>query len=389
MKPQKIYYWFTAFQAVTMFCFAATYVPFLLEIGLTLSQISLVNVGFWITIILMEVPTGMLADGNSRSWAIRIALILQVLGFLCMALADNFWYILASEIVIGLSFTFLSGIDKAWITDALHRYNCEEKPISVFAKATAIRGILAIPSAIIGALLGSYSLRAVWYLSIALAIANLVFVIRQMNGQGEPIQRVSEKEALMRSIRCLVTSPALIWAVAATMVIGFCTPFNHYWIPYFKADIPQAWLGIAFAVIYAPGVIGACLIQRLKIKRSQEGAIVLLSLAATGLGLGILNFTPGIALPLCFIAIHEIGRGSFAPVMDSFIQHRIKSEFRATFGSINSLLSRLGNGGILVATSVYMYGKADSKTDICEVFLIAGGLIIAGAIVLRIFKPRG
>lgn len=389
MKSSTIYYWFTAIQALAFFCFAATYVPYLTEIGLTLSQISLVNVGFWVTIILMEVPTGMLADGKSRSWAIRIALIMQALGLFCMSLANSVWIVLVAEIVIGLSFSFLSGIDTAWITDALKREESSEQPIKVFAKATAIRGFIAIPTAICGALIGSYSLRAVWYICIGFSLINLLFVGKNMNGQGEPITRVSEKEALRRSIKCLRTSPALIWAVIATMVLGFCTPFNHYWIPYFRADIPQAWLGVAFAVIYAPSVIGACLIQRMMINRAQEGRVILISLAAAGFGLAMLSFTPGLALPLCCIAIHEIGRGAFAPVMQSFVQHRIKSEFRATFGSINSLLSRLGNGGILIATGIYMQGKADSHVDVCEVFLITGGMIMISAIVLKILKPRG
>lgn len=388
MKPQHIYYWFTAMHAVSMFCFAATYIPFLQEIGLTLSQISLVNVGFWITIILMEIPTGMLADGKSRSWAIKLALIIQALGLFCMGLANNVWFVLVAEIIVGLSFSFLSGIDKAWITDALTREECGEQPIKVFAKATAIRGFIAIPAAICGSLIGSYSLRAVWWVSIGFALVNLLFVAKNMNGQGEPIHRVSEKEALRRSIKCLKTTPSLIWAVIATIVLGLCTPYNHYWIPYFKAEIPQIWLGAAFAVIYAPYAIGGCLIQRLSIKPGQEGSVIILSLLATGLGLALLNFTPGLALPLCCTAIHEIGRGAFAPVMDSFIQHRIKSEFRATFGSINSLLSRLGNGGILIAVGLYMHGKADSKADICEVFLLTGGMILIGTMILYIIKPR-
>ena len=83
---------------------AATYVPWLLSLGLSLSQVMLINTGFWLAIVLFEIPTGMLADARSRAWSLRIGFILPAIGMTIRFFADDFGEALASEIIDGIGY---------------------------------------------------------------------------------------------------------------------------------------------------------------------------------------------------------------------------------------------------------------------------------------------
>lgn len=377
-----------ALQSITFCSYAVTYVPFLQEIGLSLNEIALINAAFWFTIILMEVPTGMLADGKSRSWAIRLALILQILALCFFFIAENVWTALIGEVMAGISFSFLSGIETAWVTDAMKRDGEEDGLRNIFARSSIVRGLVAPPAALVGCAIGLLSLRATWLIGILTAIICLCFAVKHMNGQGEPIQRVSEYEALKQSLQKLRTNRELIWVVLATLSLGLCVPFNTYWIPYFQFELDQIWMGVIFSVIFCPVALGGWIVKRFIISKNQEAVWIAFSLFLSGVGLFAISYTPGIALPVAFILLHEAGRGAFGPVTESFIQHRIESQYRATFGSIKSLLSRLGNGGILILVAWYMSGREDSKIDICQVFFACGGIIMLASVILWLCRKR-
>ncbi|NQV90113.1 hypothetical protein HQ487_01760 [Candidatus Uhrbacteria bacterium] len=72
MSATRTYYVFTAFIYIGLGATVTAYTPFLQSIGLSLSQIALVNAIFWSVIILSELPTGMLADGRSRAYSLKL-----------------------------------------------------------------------------------------------------------------------------------------------------------------------------------------------------------------------------------------------------------------------------------------------------------------------------
>src|SRR5690349_7254540 len=142
-NPARAYLLFTAINAAVFSLMAATYVPFLLSIGLTLSQVTAVNVIFWVAIVVFELPTGMLADARSRTWSLRIGYLLYTIGFLGYFFAKSFAVVAVCELIDGIGFTFFSGVQQAWIADALVKHNRGHERGKVFAEATMIRGAVS------------------------------------------------------------------------------------------------------------------------------------------------------------------------------------------------------------------------------------------------------
>src|SRR5688572_10336557 len=92
-----------------------------LQVGMSIADIAFVNIVFWTTIILMELPTGMLADGKSRIWSVRIGIACFALGCFAYANVQGVGTALIGEIALGVGFAFVSGAESAWITDALKK----------------------------------------------------------------------------------------------------------------------------------------------------------------------------------------------------------------------------------------------------------------------------
>jgi MFS family permease len=71
--------------------------------------------------LVCEVPAGVFADTVSRKWSLVISQVLMGTAMLTTGLVDTFPALLATQVLWGISWTFASGSDVAWITDELDR----------------------------------------------------------------------------------------------------------------------------------------------------------------------------------------------------------------------------------------------------------------------------
>lgn len=89
------------------------------EAGLSPFQLVAIGTAQHLTALAFEVPTGVVADTLSRKWSIVIAHALMGTGMLATGLVTSFPALAATQMLWGLSWTFCSGADVAWLTDEL------------------------------------------------------------------------------------------------------------------------------------------------------------------------------------------------------------------------------------------------------------------------------
>ena len=87
--------------------------------GFSPLQLVLVGTTLELTVLLCEVPTGVVADVYSRRLSIIIGLCLVGLGFLVEGLLPLFSAILFAQVLWGLGYTFTSGSTQAWLSDEI------------------------------------------------------------------------------------------------------------------------------------------------------------------------------------------------------------------------------------------------------------------------------
>lgn len=387
-NPRTTYYWFQALLTAGFTGTVTAYTPFLRSIGLSLSEIALINVTFWFTVIAAELPTGLFADGRGRGWSVKIGATIHALGAFVYFTAQGFWSALAGEVIVGIGGAFVSGALSAWITDALTRRGETGELRRVFATAGIWRGVAALGAGFLGAYVGAWSLRTAWLLDAIFLAAAAFVAFHSMRDEGEPDERIPELEAFRKSVALLCSRPALQWGVAASVIFGLVVPFNHYWSLYFRAETSQIGLGLIWIVIYVTVTTSGFLVRHVRVPQGSEWHLIELVLVAAGLGLGGMGLASGLVIPISFTIIHEVGRGAFEPLIDSFTQHRMESSYRATYGSLHSLLGRIGFGLTLVGVWLGTHGLPNTIPTIRAVLLICGTLLAVFVLLLWLFRPR-
>ena len=152
---------------------------FLLDAGLDIFQVFIVNAAFTAGMVLFEVPTGVVADsaGRRRSFLLSaFTLMLGTLGYLVAAAVDGgvVPFVFAS-LLLGLGYTFYSGAVEAWLVDALAATGYEAPLDRVFARGSMVSGVAMIVGSIGGGLLGAINLS--WPFVVRAGLLAIVFVV--------------------------------------------------------------------------------------------------------------------------------------------------------------------------------------------------------------------
>ncbi|MEK7102264.1 MAG: MFS transporter, partial [Patescibacteria group bacterium] len=338
---------------------------------------------------LAEVPTGMLADGRGRAWSLKMGALVSFVGAALYMTATGLYSAMFAEAVIAIGTAFLSGADSAWLADALTRAGRAQTLRRAYATAGMWSGAIGIVGGIAGALLALQGYRFIWVVMMVTAPLAWALAHYRMNHMGEAIDPLTEREALRASVRALRSSPALRWVIVAAVLFGAVVSFNHYWAPYFERYGGQMGLAGIWTLMYGSLVVASWFARRLTLPLGSEARWLALALLLAGAGLMALPFSPWLATSLALVVVHELGRGLFAPLAETFVQHRVESGYRATYGSLQSFL---GKGGFMAASLVVWLaigGEPNTTDTIAKVWLSAGGMIVLGVAILYWFRPRG
>lgn len=371
------------------------YIPYLLDVGLTQSDIFLVNVAFWLVIAGTEVATGALADRHSRGWAVRIGLLLSAIGTALYAsamLTDKRWLIMAialtAEVLEGLGVSSMNGAQQAWISDALIHEKREDELANVLAKAAKWGSIGLVSGGALSFLLFKLGYLTGWMTRAAFILFTLAICAKWMNGEGEPKTRTGIVTALKSSGSALRDDYGLKWIAVAAVVFGLILPFNLTWVPHFNRTLGEGYgMGIWLA-INTGLMVGAYSVQKLPRLNKQTGKSLPLALGFAGIGLASLGVFGGAVWSFMFVMLHELGRGMFQPLVDSYIYRRVGSEFKATYGSLHSMISRAGFALALLGNWLAVRKLGEESAD-TVVWLVCGVLLVAFGSILWLVRPKG
>lgn len=385
MKATHTYYLFTLLFRFGIGATATLYVPWLFEIGLTFSQVALLNAIFWTSVILLEIPTGMLADGRGRGWSIKIGAFIYGFGALYYSQVTGFSGAVFAEVILAIGFTFLSGATVAWIVDAPDR---DDDLQSIQANVNTISGVTTVAATLIAVRLTVFlGAMVYWYMLAVFCLLAAALAWHSMQGR-EPEHPMKEFEALKYSVAHLRASKDLRWAVAAQAVTGLFGTFNMYWALLMLMYVNKIELGWIWALMYLSMAASGPLVSSRWGHKIGPAFGITISIALAGIPMMFFGLTTPVVSWLVLIAIHEFARGTFRPYLDTFINDRIASGYRATFGSLASFIGSIGMVVTLLGASAYMAFYESNAETIIQLWTITGALLVLSSVLLYIFRPN-
>jgi MFS family permease len=119
--------------------------------GMTIQMVVYTEIIFAVTVVLLEVPTGIIADKWGRKQMIVLSTLLECFMFLILVFATEFWHFAAAIFLAGIARSASSGSENAMLYDSLLQNGQEQ----AFEKYLGRLNVCDFTAAIIAALCGS------------------------------------------------------------------------------------------------------------------------------------------------------------------------------------------------------------------------------------------
>ncbi|WP_309121853.1 MFS transporter [Paenibacillus sp.] len=317
--------------------------------GMTIEHVVYTEILYAVTIVLLEVPTGILADRFGRKKLVVLAAALGCAEFLILLYAQTFWHFAAVVVLAGIASAASSGSENALLYDSLRRHGRERQFEQKLGRLNGIDFGAAILAALSGGwLAGRFDLELNYWLSLIGAVAGLGFALSlaeppvsaEEKGEAIPIRRyVAEAWRFFRSrgdVRLVLV---------AAMVVGASFDYvDEFWQLYLdRFGVPLAWFGPFSAALLALQLPGSLLADSLRRRVPTRGLLAAI-VAVFALGLGFVAAGPGLAGAAALLAVC-FASGVVDPLATGYLHHRIDGTMRATIDSFQSLA---GNGVAMV-----------------------------------------
>lgn len=365
--------------------FFVTYVPFLLEKGMNLLEVNIINSFFMIFVILGEMPTGSFADNFGRHRSLSLACLLSFFGFLLYYFSSSFIMFILAEAVLALGHTFHSGALEAWLVDSLKKRGEESLSVKVFAYEPTFRSIGVLVGVLIGAYIGEFDLSMPW-LSSAILIF-IIFILSLFLKENYRQKDTNQKrDNLGKQFKTAWNFGIMNKDLVFIMTFGACLAFtvqaiNMQWPVIFQNehDFSSFMLGWLFVGVVSAVSLGAHLAHKLKRFLSEKQAIIIPQLV-TAIGIILCSYVSITSFMVTFFLLHEFSRGMLGPLRQEFINRRIESKNRATLLSLNSIFVTAG-----ALVGLLFSGLIANAQSISTAWFISGSILL---VVVTIFSLR-
>ena len=366
--------------------------------GLSLAEIGLLFTVHGIVVLVLELPTGGLADALGRRPVVVAGAVLHLGSCLVFATATSFPGFLAGILAMGVGRALDSGPVEAWYVDTVHRIDRAADVAPGLSRHSAADGGSLAAGAIIGgflpALLGGAGAKTLALPFLAAAALDVVFVVAvvRLLTEDRPPREGGVGRALVAgaravpgavtaAVRLSVTDGPMRLVLVLTAVGGVGLVACELLGPVRFADLAggrddgAAVYGTVLAISFAVAAAGAMAAPSLR--RLLGGSTRWTCALLLGCGAAAMTALAGPDVLLVAgagFAVHYLAHGSTWPLLGAVLHSRVDAAHRATAVSAMSLAMALGgivgNLGVPALAAAVSTGAA---------FLAVGVVVLLGA----------
>lgn len=368
----KVAKWFMLFMPIV--------VPFYESNSLSMKDIMVLQAIYSVAIVVLEIPSGYLADVIGRKKTLILGAVFGTLGFITYSLSFGFWGFLVAEIILGVGQSCISGADSAMLYDSLLERGQEKQYTRYEGRITALGNLAEAVAGILGGLLAGLTLRAPYYAQSLVAFISLPAAMT-LKEPARHVQLVKTgfleivriaRFALFgdRSLRRNIFFSAITGTATLTMA-WFAQPFFEY------AMIDLAWFGLLWTTLNLTVAITSYTAHHTESFLGQKRSIILIALMIPLGYLALSRFhTP---LGLVVLYLFYLVRGFATPVLKDYINRATASHVRATVLSVRNFIIRL-----LFAVTGPLLGWAKDIYSLPVALALSGIIFLALSIIAGI-----
>lgn len=299
--------------------------------------------------LLLELPSGAIADMIGRKATVIFGRSLGVIGFALMAFTHSFWPFLIGNSLYLANWAFESGALDALLYDSL-KENGEEKVHfqAVQAKSFLYATIGMAAASILGGYIYPYGSQLPYLATAIVAIGSLVSAFWLEEPALDTI-KVSFRSYLKQNWEGMthIFRHPLIRSISIFSILINFIAYVGLWYLYeprlVEGGFPAEWMGYLVAGTYLIRALGTKLIPYVMKKLNDHQIPIFLALSQM-LGSG-LSFVEGRVGAIVSVYTRKMNDGMRIPILARLQNDEIESRYRATSLSAISLL-----GNVLIST---------------------------------------
>lgn len=360
--------------------------------GLSLSEIGLAAAAQGLVVLLLELPTGGLADSLGRKRVLIASSLVGMSSVSIYLLADTFGAFFAAFTLQGVFRALDSGPLEAWFVDATHAADPDASIHRGLSGAGVVLGIAIAAGALLSGLLvaweplaGVEPLAFPVMVSLGLQVASLIGLlllmsdVRQERGWSAAVNAARETPAAIGGgLRLLRDNRVLLALVAVELFWGFGMATFESFTPLRLAEVlsdtdrAAVITGPAASAAWLVSAAGAATVpwlgRRIGLAPAAGMLRILQGLAVVGIGMA--TGVPGVIAAYLFAYLFH---GASNPAHLTLLHRQVDSSLRATVSSLNSMAGlSAGALGLVALTAL-----ADATSLSAAMYV--GAVILAAA----------
>lgn len=308
-----------------------------------MKEVMLLQGIYSITIVILEIPSGYLADVLGRKKTLLIGTVMGFTGFLCYSLSAGFMGFLLAEIILGIGQSLISGADSAMLYDSLVDMKKEKQYMKYEGRITSFGNIAEAVAGIFGGILAGISIRLPYIAQTGIAFIAIPAAFSLI----EPVRHNLNTSLKFRDILNVVKfslfeNKDLKRNIFFSALIGTATLTMAWFVQlvFLELKIPVNFnFGLLWTMLNLTVGLVAALAYKIEAKIGNLTGIILIAILVP-LGYLLLSFPltyPSLIIIFVFYAV----RGYATPVLKDYIHKITESNVRATVLSVRNFIIRL------------------------------------------------
>jgi MFS family permease len=356
------------------------------ERGLTLGQVTLIDVPFWLSIIALQIPAAAIADRWGRKPTLIAAAAALTVAVVLFGLASSFALLLVSYLIWGIGFSLLFGTESAFLYDTLKALGREDEYSRVYGRAWGLFTGAALAGTLLGApLAAATSLSFPIVLSGAIAALAVVTAITfvepaREDRTGPPL---TYGQVIADSIDIVRHRPAVRYAILfyGLITIGSIAPVFFFQPFLVDHDIGLGQVGLWQTPTRIAAIIGVVGAYRIVAAMGERRTFYIMPVVLLG-SYALLALWDSVYAQIAFPLMNLIVFLS-QPAITDYLNRRVPSAQRATVISLTNLIRAF----VLIPSAPLLGVLADEASLSASYW--AGGVLIAalGLPILALWSP--
>ncbi|MBI5332929.1 MAG: MFS transporter [Candidatus Aenigmarchaeota archaeon] len=345
-------------------------------------QIGILEAVNILIIILLELPTGAFADLLGRRNSVVIGCALSAIAMLIIGLTGTFLGFLIGYAFWAAGDAFVSGAWQALLFDKLKEYRKQKNFLKIIGRIKLLSTFPLIIGLILGPLMFSINIALPWIvIGIAFMMSGLVYLSIKEIGVKKKITFSNHLKQMKDGVKYANQHKEIKWMIIFALMISVPMFLMNTFIlqPYVKNIVVDViYFSIIFPIIY--GLANFAGAFAYKFKKILGLKTLLIFTIAIEISAFILMSLFNIPLILIVIVILYMNRDVNFMIAHDYINHRTRSNIRATVLSYWSLLT----AGTCLITGLFVGYALDIIPMNAVILLLAIIVLISGIVYFAI-----